>query len=83
MAHLLVDAKQEIGKSQSGLGVSDAGKQLAALVVEATAAVDESGNTWQLLSNAWCYFLPTTYTTLAWRKEKPRRKRSISKERRA
>ena len=27
------------------------------LVTEATTAVDESGKTWQLLSNAWCYFL--------------------------
>ena len=27
------------------------------LVAEASTAVDESGKTWQLLSNAWCYFL--------------------------
>ena len=27
------------------------------LVAEATTAVDESGKTCQLLSNAWCYFL--------------------------
>ena len=26
------------------------------LVAEATTAVDEPGKTWQLLSNAWCYF---------------------------
>ena len=27
------------------------------LVAEDTTAVDEPGKTWQLLSNAWCYFL--------------------------
>ena len=35
------------------------------LVAEAATAVDESGTTWQLLSNAWCYLFCFSLLLLA------------------